>query len=102
MEVGTCHDGLCDSPRTSRGHDVVWVIVDWLTKSGHFLVVRMTFTLEDFGRLYIREIVRLYGEFQVFATWDPKFMRPGSQVYDSFLVEFPASHGNKVDDEHCL
>ena len=32
-------------PRTSQKHDVVWVIVDQLTKSTHFLVVRMTFTL---------------------------------------------------------
>ena len=30
-------------------------------KSTHFLVVRMTFTLERFCRLYIREIVRLHG-----------------------------------------
>ena len=39
----------------------MWVIVNWLTKSAHFLVVRMTFTLEEFCRLYIREIVRLHG-----------------------------------------
>ena len=39
----------------------MWVIVDQLTKSTHFLVVRMTFTLEEFGKLYIREIVRLHG-----------------------------------------
>ena len=30
-------------------------------KSAHFLAVRMTFTLERFCRLYIREIVRLHG-----------------------------------------
>ena len=35
--------------------------MDWLTKSTHFLAVRMTFTLEEFFRLYIREIVRLHG-----------------------------------------
>ena len=40
-------------PRTSQGHDVVWVIVDRLTKSAHFLAVRMTFTLEELCRLYI-------------------------------------------------
>ena len=39
----------------------MWVIVDWLTKSAHFLVVQMTFTLEEFCRLYIREIVRIHG-----------------------------------------
>ena len=47
--------------RTSRKHDVVLVIVDQLTKSAHFLAVRMTFTLEEFCRLYIWEIVRLHG-----------------------------------------
>ena len=41
-------------PWTSRGHDTVWVIVDRLTKSTHFFVVRMTFTLKEFCRLYIR------------------------------------------------
>ena len=39
----------------------MWVIVDQLTKSAHFLVVRMSFTLEEFCRLYIRDIVRLHG-----------------------------------------
>ena len=46
--------------RTPQRHDTVWVIVDRLTKSAHFLAVRMTFTLERFCRLYIREIVRLH------------------------------------------
>ena len=35
--------------------------MDRLTKSAHFLVVRVTFSLERFYRLYIREIVRLHG-----------------------------------------
>ena len=55
MEFVTC------LPRTLRRHDAVWVIVDRLTKSAHFLVVRMTFTLEEFYRLYVQEIVRLHG-----------------------------------------
>ena len=53
-------DFMTHLPRTSRGHDAVWVIVDWLTKSSHFLAVRMTFTMEEFSRLYIRESVRLH------------------------------------------
>ena len=48
-------------PRTQRKHDAVWFIVDWLTKSAHFLAVRMTFTLEEFYRVYIFKIVRLHG-----------------------------------------
>ena len=51
-------DFVTHLPQTSRGHDVVWVIVDRLTQSAHFLVMRMTFTLEEFCTLYIWEIVR--------------------------------------------
>ena len=47
--------------RTSRGYDAMWMIVDRLTKSAHFLVVRMTFTSKEFYRLYVREVVRLDG-----------------------------------------
>ena len=54
-------DFVTHFPRTVRNHDAVWVIVDQLTKSTHFLAVRMTFTLEEFFRLYIREIVQLHG-----------------------------------------
>ena len=61
-------------PRTSYGHDAVWVIMDRLTKSAHFLVVRMTFTFEEFDRLYIREIVQLYGvSVSIISNRDPRF-----------------------------
>ena len=59
---------------TSRKHDAVWVIVDRLTKSTHFLAVRMTFTLEEFCRLYIREIVRLHRvSVSIVSDRDPRF-----------------------------
>ena len=54
-------DFVTHLPWTPQGHDAVWVIVDRLTKLAHFLAVRMTFKLERFYRLYIREIVRLHG-----------------------------------------
>ena len=54
-------DFVTPFPRTSQRHDAVWVIVDRLTKSTHFLAVRMTFSLERFYQLYILEIVRLHG-----------------------------------------
>ena len=50
-------DFVTHLPRTPQGHDAVWVIVDRLMKSTHFLVVRMTFTLVRFCQLYIRVIV---------------------------------------------
>ena len=67
-------DFVTHLPRTPWRHDVVWVIVDRLTKSAHFLVVRMTFTLEEFFRLYIREIVRLHGVLvSIVSDMDPRF-----------------------------
>ena len=61
-------------PRTSRGHDAVWVIMDRLTKSTHFLVVWMTFTLEVICRLYIQEIVRLLTVLvSIVLDRDPRF-----------------------------
>ena len=75
MEVGTYHDGFVTHlPWTARKHDDMWVIVDRLTKLAHFLAVLMTFTLEEFYRLYIREIVRLHGvPVSIVSDWDPKF-----------------------------
>ena len=46
-------DFVTHLPWTSQGHDAMWVIVDRLTKSAHFLAVRTTFRLEEFCRLYI-------------------------------------------------
>ena len=54
-------DFVTHLPRTQLRHDLIWVIVYRLTKSAHFLPLRMTFTLQRFYRLYIREIVRLHG-----------------------------------------
>ena len=67
-------DFVTHFPRTPQGHDSVWVIVDRLMKSAHFLAVRMTFILERFGRLYIREIVRLHGvPVSIVSDRDPRF-----------------------------
>ena len=56
-------DFVTHLPRTSYRHDEVWVIVDWLTKSSHFLAVRMTFTLEEFCK-YTCEKLSGYMEYR--------------------------------------
>ncbi|KAI5316655.1 hypothetical protein L3X38_036362 [Prunus dulcis] len=48
-------------PRTRNKHDGVWVIVDRLTKSAHFLPIRANYTLNKLAQLFIDEIVRLHG-----------------------------------------
>ena len=68
-------DFVTHLPRTSWRHDAVWVIVDQLTKSIHFLAMWMTFMLEEFCRLYIQEIVRLHGlPVSIVSDRDPRFM----------------------------
>ncbi|GJZ78408.1 putative reverse transcriptase domain-containing protein [Tanacetum coccineum] len=47
--------------RTLRGHDSIWVIVDRLTKSAHFLPIREVYPLEKFAKIYIDEIVSRHG-----------------------------------------
>ena len=68
-------DFVTHFPWTSRKHDAVWVIVDRLTKSAHFLAMRMTFTLEELHMLYIQEIIRLHGvSVSIILDRDPRFM----------------------------
>ena len=47
--------------RTQRQHDTIWVIVDRLTKSAHFLPVSNDDPLDKLAQLYVEEIVRLHG-----------------------------------------
>ena len=54
-------DFVTGLPRTKKGHDAIWVIVDRLTKSAHFLPVSMTYSVEVLGKLYVDEIVKLHG-----------------------------------------
>ncbi|GKA44053.1 putative reverse transcriptase domain-containing protein [Tanacetum coccineum] len=48
-------------PRTSSGHDTIWVIVDRLTKSAHFLPMREDYKMDRLARLYLNEIVARHG-----------------------------------------
>ncbi|KAD2805431.1 hypothetical protein E3N88_38808 [Mikania micrantha] len=54
-------DFIAKLPRTSRGHDTIWVIIDCLTKSAHFLPMCETFTMDKLARLYNNEIVVRHG-----------------------------------------
>ena len=48
-------------PQTQRQHDAIWMIVNRLTKSAHFLPVNVEESLEKLAQLYVDEIVRLHG-----------------------------------------
>ncbi|GJS39496.1 putative reverse transcriptase domain-containing protein [Tanacetum coccineum] len=54
-------DFIVKLPRNSSGHDLIWVIVDRLTKSAHFLAVHEYYKTERLARLYINKIVARHG-----------------------------------------
>jgi len=67
-------DFVTHLPRSSRGHDSIWVIMDRLTKSAHFLPVRQKMSLDKLAELYIREIMRLHGvPLSIILDRDPRF-----------------------------
>jgi len=48
-------------PRTPKGRDAIWVVVDRLSKVAHFIPYRSTNSASDLAPIYMREIVRLHG-----------------------------------------
>ena len=54
-------DFVIGLPKTLGKFYSIWVIVDRLTKSAHFIPVKMTYNAEKLAKLYISKIVRLNG-----------------------------------------
>ncbi|GJZ02530.1 putative reverse transcriptase domain-containing protein [Tanacetum coccineum] len=54
-------DFVTKLPKTANGYDTIWVIVDRLTKSAHFLPMRENDPMEKLIKLYIKEVVTRHG-----------------------------------------
>ena len=54
-------DFIVGLPNTSQKHDSVWVIVDRLTKTAHFIPVHTTYSAKRYAEIYLDQIVRLHG-----------------------------------------
>src|SRR5512137_2124486 len=54
-------DFITGLPRTSSGHDSIWVVVDRLTKVAHFIPVHTTYTGKRLAELYLARIMCLHG-----------------------------------------
>ena len=68
-------DCIVGIPRTPRCMDSIWIVVDRLTKSAHFLPVRTTFNACRLATIYVEEIVRLHGgPVSIVSDRDPKFV----------------------------
>ncbi|GJT99624.1 putative reverse transcriptase domain-containing protein [Tanacetum coccineum] len=83
-----------DIAMTSSGHDMIWVIVDRLTKSAHFLAIREDYQMERFTRLYINEIIARHGvPMTIISDHDSRF---ASSYHSSVKCAlFEALYGRK-------
>ncbi|GJW16870.1 putative reverse transcriptase domain-containing protein [Tanacetum coccineum] len=67
-------DFVTKLPKTATGQDTIWVIVDHLTKSAHFLPMREDDTLEKLTRQYLKEVVSRHGvPVSIISDRDGKF-----------------------------
>ena len=67
-------DFLVGFPRTKTNHDAIWIIIDRLTKSAHFLPINERFYLERLVHLYLKEIIVRYGvPVSIVSDRDPRF-----------------------------
>jgi len=67
-------DFVTHLPRSVRGHDSIWVIVDRLTKCAHFLPINQKMSLDKLAELYVREILGLHGvPASIISDRDPRF-----------------------------
>ncbi|GJY34794.1 putative reverse transcriptase domain-containing protein [Tanacetum coccineum] len=80
-------DFVTKLPKTSNGHDTIWVIVDHLTKSAHFIPTRETDSMETLIMLYIKEIVSRHGvPISIISDHDSHFTSRFWQSLQSTLV----------------
>ncbi|KAI3735527.1 hypothetical protein L6452_15028 [Arctium lappa] len=62
-------DFVTKLPKTLSDHDTIWVVVDRLTKSAHFLTMRKTLPMDKLEKLYIDEVISRHG---VLFAWQKK------------------------------
>ena len=83
-------DFVTGLPRTQKQHDAIWVIVDRLTKSAHFLPINVEDSVEKLDKLYVDKIMRLHGvPVSIVSDQDPRFT-------SSFWLSLQAALGTRL------
>ncbi|KAK8942809.1 hypothetical protein KSP39_PZI009568 [Platanthera zijinensis] len=68
-------DFITGLPRSPRGHDSVWVIVDRLIKCVHFVPFQIGYSMKKIAELYLNEVIRLHGvPVSIVSDRDSRFM----------------------------
>nr|AAX95912.1 retrotransposon protein, putative, Ty3-gypsy sub-class [Oryza sativa Japonica Group]ABA92473.1 retrotransposon protein, putative, Ty3-gypsy subclass [Oryza sativa Japonica Group] len=88
-EIGM--DFITGLPRTSSGHDSIWVIVDRLTKVAHFIPVKTTYSGSRLAELFMARIVCLHGVPKKIVS------DRGSQFTSKFWKKLQEEMGSKLN-----
>jgi hypothetical protein len=83
-------DFIVGLPRTTKGFDSIWVIIDRLTKIAHFLAVKVKYTIATYAELYIARILSLHGVPKTIV------LDRGPQFVSKFWEELHKSLGTKL------
>ncbi|WMV51242.1 hypothetical protein MTR67_044627 [Solanum verrucosum] len=59
-------------PHTRRQHDSIWVIVDWMMKCTHFISIKVSYSTEDYAKLYLREMKGLGTKVKLSTIFHPQ------------------------------
>ncbi|GJT33947.1 putative reverse transcriptase domain-containing protein [Tanacetum coccineum] len=73
-------------PKSSSGHDTIWVVVDRLTKSAHFLPIREDYKTEKLAKIYTNKIVARHGvSVSIISDCDGRFTSHLWQAFQEAL-----------------
>ncbi|GJR46711.1 putative reverse transcriptase domain-containing protein [Tanacetum coccineum] len=70
--LGLAMDFVTKLPRTSSGHDAIWVIIDRLTKSAYLLPMREDYKMDKLAIIYINEIEALGTRLDISMAYHPQ------------------------------
>jgi IS30 family transposase len=83
-------DFITGLPKTSRGFDSIWVIMDRLTKSAHFIHVRTDYRACKYTKIYVARVMSLHGIPKTIV------IDRGTQFVSQFWKQFQKSLGTKL------
>nr|GEU64583.1 zinc finger, CCHC-type, retrotransposon Gag domain protein [Tanacetum cinerariifolium] len=85
-------DFVTKLPRTTKKHDAIWVIVDRLTKSAHFIPIREGMPVHKLAKIYVNEIVARHGvPVSIVSDRDGRFT---SNFWRDFQEELEFAYNN--------
>nr|GEV78577.1 putative reverse transcriptase domain-containing protein [Tanacetum cinerariifolium] len=88
-------DFVTKLPRTQSGNDTIWVVVDRLTKSAHFLPMKKTDPVDKLARLYLKEVVTRHGiPVSIIYDRDPRQSERTIQTLEDMLRACVIYFGN--------